>query len=59
MKETARRARNEYLREYRRKNPEKTKAIAERYWMRKAAKMNAEAARKGGTDQPDREPSAQ
>lgn len=39
-------ARREYYREWRKKNPDKVKAIQERYWMKKAmaaAKKCAEA----------------
>ena len=38
LKDKARLARNRYAREYRRKNPEKIKAINERYWIKKALK---------------------
>ena len=41
LKEKARLARNRYAREYRRKNPEKIKAINERYWVKKALKLEA------------------
>ena len=37
--EAARRARNAYQREWRRKNPEKVKATVARYWLRKAAEQ--------------------
>ena len=36
--EKARKARNAYLREWRRKNPEKVRAIQQRYWEKKALK---------------------
>ena len=36
ISEEARRARNAYLREWRRKNPDKAKAIKDRYWEKKA-----------------------
>lgn len=36
--EIARKKRNEYQREWRKKNPDKVKAQAERYWARKAEK---------------------
>ena len=35
-KKAVREAKNEYLRKYRRANPEKVKAAAERYWIRRA-----------------------
>jgi Tfp pilus assembly protein PilO len=38
MNEEARRLRNEYMREYRKKNPEKVKRIQERYWENRAVK---------------------
>ena len=41
LKEKARLARNRYAREYRRKNPEKIKAINERYWVKKALEIEA------------------
>ena len=37
--EKARLARNAYYREWRRKNPERNKAIQERYWVRKVERM--------------------
>lgn len=37
--EAARRARNEYQREWRRRNPEKVRAAQKRYWLRKAAQQ--------------------
>jgi hypothetical protein len=49
----------EYQKKWRKAHPEKQREYLTRYWIRKAAKMNAEAARKGGTDQPDPEPSAE
>ena len=39
LKEKARLARNRYAREYRRNNPEKIKAINERYWVKKALEL--------------------
>ena len=41
LKEKARLARNRYAREYRRNNPEKIKAINERYWIKKALELEA------------------
>ena len=41
LKDKARLARNRYAREYRRKNPEKIKAINERYWIKKALELEA------------------
>lgn len=35
-------AKRRYDREWRKKNPEKVKAIQERYWLRKAQKMESE-----------------
>lgn len=40
-KEAARLARNQYMREWRRKNPEKARAIAERHWIRKGLALCA------------------
>ena len=40
-RERIRKAQNAYLREWRRKNPEKAKAIRDRYWEKKAAEMEA------------------
>lgn len=37
-KEAARLARNQYMREYRRKHPEKNKQAIARYWARRAEK---------------------
>lgn len=49
QKEAARQARNAYLREWRRKNPDKNKEYIERYWTkraeREAAKLEEEEAR--------------
>lgn len=39
----ARAAKNKYLREWRKKNPEKVKAAADRYWAKKAAQAGAES----------------
>ena len=41
LKEKARLARNRYAREYKRRNPEKIKAINERYWIKKALELEA------------------
>lgn len=43
MTEQAKRARAAYLREWRKQNPEKFQAQIERYWERKAARMQTEA----------------
>lgn len=37
MSAEARAARNAYMRAWHKKNPEKSKAIRERYWLKKAA----------------------
>ena len=42
MTEQAKRARAAYLREWRKQNPEKFQAQIERYWERKAEKMQEE-----------------
>lgn len=42
----ARAEKNKYLREWRRKNPEKVKAAANRYWAKKAAQAGAESEEK-------------
>lgn len=39
MTEEAKKARSQYYREWRAKNPEKVKRSQERYWARKAEKM--------------------
>lgn len=35
-------ARNAYMREWRRKNPERAKEISDRYWERRAERLKAE-----------------
>ena len=40
LKEKARIAKNRYAREYRRRNPEKIKAINERYWAKKIGRAH-------------------
>lgn len=47
MNEDAKKARAEYMREWRRRNPEKTRQQRERYWARRAERM-AEARRNQG-----------
>lgn len=42
MDDIARAARNEYYRQWRAKNPEKVAETNRRYWLRKAAQMQAE-----------------
>ena len=49
MNEIARLARNQYMREWRKKNPEKEKAIKARYWENRARKE--EEARKNGKNE--------
>ncbi|NLD33159.1 MAG: hypothetical protein GX662_13040 [Trichococcus flocculiformis] len=39
LSEEARKARNEYYREWRKKNPEKVKQAQENYWKKKAKEM--------------------
>ena len=39
MNEQARQARNEYMRQWRKKNPDKVRAIKARYWEKKATKI--------------------
>lgn len=46
MTDEARKARNEYRREWNKKNPDKVRAQHERYWQRKAEKAKAERANK-------------
>lgn len=41
MEELKREARREYIREWRKRNPEKVQAAQERYWMKKAAEIAA------------------
>ena len=47
-KELVRQARNEYQRHYRATHKEKIKAINDRYWTRKALKMQSEQENKAG-----------
>lgn len=42
MSEKAKEARRAYLRDYRRRNPEKAKEAKARYWERKAARLAEE-----------------
>jgi len=44
MSEAARKAQREYMREWRRKNPEKVRRNQESYWERKVRKGQAEQA---------------
>lgn len=46
MTEAAKKARADYMREWRRRNPDKIRKQRERYWTRRAEKME-EAARAG------------
>lgn len=39
--QAAREARNEYMRQWRKKNPEKVRAITKRYWATRAGKKAA------------------
>lgn len=48
-KEAIRKARNAYRREWNKRNPEKVKAAQEKYWLKQAAKLEAESAG-GGAD---------
>lgn len=41
LSESQKQARKEYQREWRKKNPGKTKEYLERYWAKKAAEMEA------------------
>lgn len=50
IEEQARQARNEYAREWRRKNPEKARAANMRYWAKKAAEAVAREAEDGAED---------
>ena len=43
MSETARAAKRAYQKEWRKKNPEKVRAAAERYWQRRAEREAAAA----------------
>lgn len=47
MTAEAREARNAYLREWRRQNPDKVKQQRERYWNRQAEKMRKEGDESG------------
>lgn len=42
MDDEAREARREYMREWRKKNPEKVRAINRRYWERRAERIRKE-----------------
>lgn len=42
LSEAARIERARYMREYRRKNPEKTKELNQRYWEKRAARKEAD-----------------
>ena len=42
MNEDAKKARAEYMREWRRRNPEKTRQQRERYWAKRAERMAAD-----------------
>lgn len=42
MSEAAKRARADYVKEWRRKNPDKEKAIRTRYWEKKASQQQKE-----------------
>ena len=44
MTEAAKKARAQYAKEWRRKNPDKQKAITERYWEKKARELEEKAA---------------
>ena len=46
--EKARAAQRAYLREWRRKNPEKVRESNRRYWERKAAQLEQEQPERGG-----------
>ena len=46
MSAKAKRARADYAKEWRQKNPDKQKAINARYWEKKAAQSNKKEARK-------------
>lgn len=41
MQELKKQARREYIREWRKRNPEKVQAAQERYWAKKAAEIAA------------------
>lgn len=43
-------AKNKYLREWRKKNPEKVKAAANRYWARKAIRAETEAGKNANNE---------
>ena len=48
LSEKARKQRNEYIKEWRRKNPERAAAITKRYWEKKVAELEAAAENEGG-----------
>lgn len=45
MSDAAKRAQSAYMREWRKKNPDKDRAARARYWERKAVKMQKEGER--------------
>lgn len=47
INEDARKARREYYREWRRKNPERAAKIQVRYWLKKAEEMRSQEAAAG------------
>lgn len=51
LSEKAKKQRNEYIKEWRRKNPERAAAITKRYWEKKVAELekSAEAKREAET----------
>lgn len=48
ISEAAKKARSNYLREWRKRNPEKTKQYAEKHWERIAERLMQESEQKGG-----------
>lgn len=55
MNEKAKEARRAYKRDWYRKNRDKVKAAQARYWERKAAAAEAEAAQDQQADEPERQ----
>lgn len=55
MTEEARRALNAYRREWARKNPDKVKAMTERYWEKKAREQKAAEVEKEREDRENEE----
>lgn len=56
LTDDARRERNEYMRRWRRDNPDKVRQHQEAYWSKKSASERQKAAESGSCDENRREP---